>query len=265
MKRIILYAVMAMMICCNHACCEEGIPEEFQEELPNDINYPTTISRLPEETLLQMRKDFAQRNPYVCSSLNQFGFCASDAVEAMDAPSGYFTKEEAIEAIKEFVARNPEHTGISNPDDLQLEQMRSTTHNNIPVNWHCFAGQKEINNLEINNICIVFHTRNRALYSCDGNYFPNVYIPEKFNFDLERAKSRLLGKEIFHVGWGGEYSLGIIKAKHLKDCPANLIVVPLITDEKIELRIAWQIKTLAIFAVDVMTGKIIREESCVIS
>ena len=43
----------------------------------NDDNiYPTTINRLSEEALSRKRNDFAQKNPYVSSTLNRFGFCA---------------------------------------------------------------------------------------------------------------------------------------------------------------------------------------------
>jgi hypothetical protein len=102
--------------------------------------------------------------------------------------------------------------------------------------------------------------------SCYGNYFPNVYIPKKFNFNIEQAKSQLLGKEVFHWGWGGQYSAGVVTAEHLQGCPANLIIVPLTSDEKIELRVAWKIEALhCVFEIDVMTGEIIREIPTIIS
>ena len=234
-----------------------------------DSMYPTTIYRLSEEVLLQKRNDFAQRNPNVYTSLNQFGFCAMLSPSGGNGSPDGFTEEEAIAAVKEFVRRNPEYTGVSNPDDLQFKNIMSTTGYNNAVFWHLYTENQVINGIEIDNTVIIFHTQSQKLVSCYGNYFSDVYVPKKFNLDMEQAKSKLLEKEIFHWGWGGQYSAGIVTAEHLQQCTAKLIIVPITTDEKIELRVAWQINLEAplyyIFEIDVMTGKIIREMPTIIS
>ena len=233
-----------------------------------DSMYPTTIYRLSEEVLLQKRNDFAQRNPNVYTSLNQFGFCAMLAPFGGDGSPGGFTKAEAIAAVKEFVKRNPEYTGVNNPNNLQFRSISSDIGYNNAVFWHFKTENQTINNMEVDYTEILFHTQNRKLVSCYGNRYPNVYVPKKFNFDMERAKSQLLEKEIFHWGWSGQYSGGIVTAEHLQQCTAKLIIVPITTDEKIELRVAWQIHLEAkyyIFEIDVMTGEIIRETPTIIS
>ena len=237
-----------------------------------DINYPTTIHRLPDETLVRMRNDYAQRNPYLRYTLNQFGFCGIDTeggggVNALETPAGSFTEEEAIAAVKEFVARNPEHTGITNPDDMYFENItNSTSFDN--VYWHFWVKQKEINNIEFFNTGIVFHIINRGVYLCWGNHFPNVYVPEKFNFTVEQAKSKLLGKKVFHSGWTGQFSLGKVTLNDLQECTTNLIIIPVTAEEKIELYVTWKIHFNQplhyIYYIDVMTGKIIQEEQTLI-
>jgi hypothetical protein len=232
-----------------------------------DPLYPTTIYSLSEEILLQMRNDFAQRNPNVYTTLNQFGFCAISIGGGGGSPSG-FTKEEAIAAVREFVAHNPEYTGVSNPNDLQFRSITSTVGYNDALFWHLGTENQTINGIEVESTGILFHTHNWKLVSCYGNHFPEVYVPNKFNFNAEQSQSLLLGKEIIHLGWGGPYSAGIVIMEHLQQSTAKLIIVPITTDEKIELRVAWKINVIPldyIYEIDVMTGEIIREMSTIIS
>jgi hypothetical protein len=57
-------------------------------------------------------------------------------------------------------------------------------------------------------------------------------------------------------------------AEHLQHCTAKLMIVPITTDEKIELCVTWQINLDAplyyLFYIDVMTGEIIREMPTII-
>ena len=232
-----------------------------------DLSYPTTIYRLSEEVLLQRRNAFAKRNPYVSTTLNQFGFCApkEEWSAGVATPSGSFTEKEAIAAVREFAAHNPEYTGVSNPNSLNF---RVIERDELTNGWLFRARNQMMDNIEIEYTEFIFHIRNRAVSYCHGNHFPDVYVPKRIKFDTEQAKSQLLGKEIFHWGWGGKYSAGIVTTEHLKQSTAKLIIVPITTDEKIELRVAWQIyiETLyCIIEVDVMTGEIIREMPTIIS
>jgi len=228
-----------------------------------DPMYPATIYCLPEGTLLQMRNDFAQRNPNVYSTLNQFGFCANGYGGGYSPPDG-FTEEEAIAVVKEFVARNPEYTGVNSPDDLQFRSTYSPS-----GIWYIWSENQAINNIEVTNTAISFRVQSKQLVFCAGNHFIDVYVPKIFNFSLEQAKSQLLGKEIIHLGWGGPYSAGIVTENHLQQSTAKLIIIPLTTDTKIEIRVAWQIYLDSplhyIFEIDVMTGEIIRERPTIIS
>ncbi len=38
-------------------------------------NYPTVINKLPASTLTQMKASYFQKNNYLITSLNEFGFC----------------------------------------------------------------------------------------------------------------------------------------------------------------------------------------------
>jgi len=268
MKNFSFLVVAAMIFGAVLISCDKNEDKWIEETVEEDLMYPTTIYSLSEEILLQMCNDFSQRNPNVYSSLNQFGFCAMRLGGTNGLPGG-FTQEEAIAAVKEFVACNPEYTGVTNPDDLRIKRISSTIGYNNAVFWHFRTENQTINDIEIVNTEILFHTHNWKLVSCYGNYFPDVYVPEKFNLNIEQAQSLLLGKEIIHWGWGGPYSAGIVTTEHLQQSTANMIIVPVTTDEKIELRVAWQIYLKAplhyIFEIDVMTGEIIRENPTIIA
>ena len=261
--KICPYLIITLVVILFSSC------DKNSDKLDENHTYPTTFYRLSEGTLLQKRSDFAKRNPDAYTTLNQFGFCAMLEAGGGDGSPGGFTEAEAIAAVREFVARNPEYTGVSNPNDLQFRTISSTTGFNNAVFWHFRTKNQIIHNVEIDFTEILFHTQNKKLVSCYGNHFPNVYVPKKFNFDVKQAKSKLLGKEIVHWGWEGPYSAGTVTAEHLQQCTTNLIIVPITTDEKIEIRVAWQINLIAplnyIFKVDVMTGEIITETSTIIS
>jgi len=237
-----------------------------------DPMYPTTIYRLSDEVIAKKRSDFSQSNPNLITSLNQFGLCGVLSPSGGDGSSGGFTEEEAIAAVKEFVARNPEYTGVKNPNDLRFRIINRSVYNNA-VFWAFRTENQTINNIEVVFSEILFNTRNRELIGCQGNHFPDVYIPQKFKFDTVQAKSQLLGREITHWGWSGPYTVGPVTAEHLQESSTKLIILPL-TDsveygdaEKIELRVAWQIYLSSlyhIFEVDVMTGEMVRETPTII-
>ena len=260
MKRFSIIVIGSMIFSTVFVSCDR--------EKDNIPLYPTTIYRLSEEVLLQKRNDFAQRNPNVYTSLNQFGFCAMLEPGIGDGSPGGFTKEEAIEAVMDFVALNPEYTGVRNPEDLQFLRISSFDGYNDAVFWHFRTENQIINDLEVLYSEILFHTQNRKLVSCYGNHFPEVYVPEKFNFEIEQAKSKLLGKEILHWGHEGQISMGFVTAEDLQQSSVKFIILPIETDDKIELRVAWQIELKSlyhIFEIDVMTGEIIREIPTIMS
>ena len=243
------------------------------EEEEEDPMYPTTIYRLSDEVLAQKRSDFAQRNPKLITSLDQFGFCGVLSPSGGDGSSGGFTEEDAIAAVKEFVACNPEYTGVKNSNDLRFRMTYRSVGYNDAVFWVLRTENQTINGVEVARTEIIFNTRNRELTSCQGNHFPDVYIPPKFKFDTVQAKSQLLGREVTNWGWSGPYTIGPVTAEHLQESSAKLMIRPL-TDaveyrdaEKIELRVVWQIYLSSlplVFEIDVMTGEIVRETPTII-
>jgi hypothetical protein len=259
MKKLAFFFI-AVLAGCN----ETDIPAD------NENLYPTTIERLPDAVLSQMSSDFTKRNPDVTGTiLNQFGFCEMGLGEYPET-QGSFSEKEAIAAVKDFVSRNPRNTGVNIPNDLRFRQITHDTGYGNATSWHFRTENQIVNNLEVIHSEIIFHTRNRKLISSYGNWYPDIYIPKKITFDAEKAKSTLLGKEIFHSNLAGQqYSAGIITDEHIKGCTAKLIIVPVITSDKIKLHVTWEVRFESpiyyLFDIDVMTGEIISEEPTIIS
>jgi hypothetical protein len=267
MKKLAFFFI-AILIGCN----ETDIPVDNETDIPtdNETLYPTTIERLPDAVLSQMNSDFAKRNPDVTGTvLNQFGFCEI-GLWGSSKTQGNFSEEEAITAAKEFVLRNPQNTGVNIPDDLRFTHITNSTGYGDATFWHFRTENQIVNNLEVIHSEIIFHTQNRTLISSNGNWYPDIYIPEIIKFDAEKAKSTLLGKEVFHYNIAGQrYSVGTITNEHIKRCTAKLIIVPVITSDKIKLHVTWEVRfdgpIYYLFNIDVMTGEIIREVPTIIS
>jgi hypothetical protein len=116
---------------------------------------------------------------------------------------------------------------------------------------------------------ILIHLTNGIVTSCYGNWFPEIFIPTEFNVNQTKAKADLNGKVVSHYTFGGtEYSVTISKTD-IDKSTIGLKVIPIETDDKIELRVCWQIHipgpVYYIIYVDVMTEAIIGQEPTIIS
>jgi len=214
-----------------------------------------------------MRASLSNEYPYIRSTLNEFGFCApSDYYEVIQPPSNsvLLTEPESIELAKEFVSKHPIETGIENPDDLEISRVYSLSNETY---WTVVSSNQKVDTIEVLYADIVFRFDEGELVNCEGNWFPNIYIPNQFNFTESEAKKNIISKQVSHYGWTGEYFQTISKSS-LEDCTTDLKIVSVYSADKIELRVAWMIYIPAVSSnvyVDVMTGKIIRQESTIIA
>jgi hypothetical protein len=126
-----------------------------------------------------------------------------------------------------------------------------------------------IDTVEVINSRIIFHIRSHELVYCAGNWYPKAYIPGTFNINRDNAKSLLLNKTVWHSTIAGVPYSAQITAESLAACTVRLVIVPVTSDDKIELRVTWQVNIPApvyyIIRVDVMTGEIISQEPTIIS
>jgi hypothetical protein len=237
-----------------------------------DSNYPTTFNKLSTEKLSQERTTFSSINKYLTTTLNDFGFCgySGDPLIVESPPlQDLLTQSEAIEIVKNFALKNPSETGIKNPNDLTFYQISSNTGYDGANGWLLKSSFQKIDTVEVMYSEIIFHIKNREVTFCIGNWFPDIYVPKHFNINQDKAKTLLINKVVSHTSIGGEKNYVTISAGDLNESTVKLKILPITSDDRIELRIGWQINipgpVYYIIYVDVMTGDIIGQEPTIIS
>lgn len=97
-------------------------------DIPVDKNYPTTIYKLSTADCEKAYKDYIARNQYITSDIDFFGFCSltKNRNDVAYPPLKKITKEEAIKIVKDFIAKNPKETGISDASKVNLNFSNET-------------------------------------------------------------------------------------------------------------------------------------------
>ncbi len=238
-----------------------------------DPNYPTVIKKLDASILSGLKTSYAQRNKYLTSSLNEFGFCHSDEINnSVDTPPllNMPTQPEAIEIVKSFVSQNSAGTGIKNPAAITFSDVFSSSpYWDGASSLVLKTANQRIDTIEVLYTQIIFHLKSRELVYCAGNWYPNVYIPNKFIVDRDQAKESLIDKIVWHSTIAGIPYSATITAASLAACTTRLVIFPYTVNNQIQLRVTWQINipgpVYYIIFVDVMTGELINELPTIIS
>jgi Zn-dependent metalloprotease len=227
--------------------CEEVV----EYNIP--MNYPTTINKLSSTSLSQLRASYALKNQYVGTPPLQ----------------NIITQSEAIEKVKNFASRNPSETGVQNPNDLTFYKVSTTTGYGGAIGWHFKTANQKVDTIEVLYSMILIHLTNEEVSLCIGNWYPEIFIPSEFNVDQTKAKADLNGKVVSHLTFGGTVYYVTISKTDLSKSTIGLKVLPIENENKIELRVCWQIDipgpVYYKFYVDVMTGKIIRQVPTIVS
>jgi hypothetical protein len=238
-----------------------------QQKSSNSGIYPTTYMKLDSTLIIQRRSDYLIKNQYLHSSLNTFGFCDWNGdllLRGMPPYKGDVTESEAKAIIKEFISKNSFETGVSNLEYLDFAGSGKETGYAGSILWHIHSQNQKVDNIEIMNSSIMFGLTNKNLTVCLGNWYPDVYVPNNYNYDQPKAKSVMIGQDVTYGSiYGGEISKTITE-NDLEGCSFNLKIIPVDYSDKIELRVCWQIYAPDLsykFYVDVMTGEILRKES----
>jgi hypothetical protein len=245
--------------------CEEN---EENELIIDDQNYPTTLNIISQDKLEQLKLEYFQKNPFISSSLNRFGFCAhsENIIDFENLPhSEIITQEMAINIVNEFVANNIQETGIISNSDIQFKTIKkidSDLNPDISSHWYLDIKNQMLDSIEVLYTGIGFRIINGTIVICANNWYPHIYIPRKFNFNSKEAKSSLVNKVVLHNSIGGPFEITITQ-ENIDESTAKLKVKHITKDDKIELRVVWEVTFTALFIspvyVDVMTGEIISE------
>jgi hypothetical protein len=271
-KPLLLILILSLLLssCKKSVIPDDDIPDDDipkNYDIPKD--YPTTYTKLSQDSLSKMQAAYVLKNKYLVSSLNDFGFCGKGNVTSLSPPfSNKITRDEAVAKVKLFCSQNPVETGVKNPEDLKLNALASSTNYNGTTTWALVFSSQKYDTSEVNGTRLFFRLTSGEVVSCIGNWYPNVYIPKDFNINQLEAKKHLINKVVsFYTFEGIKYDV-TISSEHLNTSIVRLSIYPVTAVDKIELRLTWQIWIQAvscIIYVDVMTGDIVGQESTSIS
>jgi hypothetical protein len=269
---VIILLFSAVLAACEKSSYTQEKKSSNYGDHPTSTNsgdYPTTYLTLDTTLIKQRRTNYLNNNQYVSSSLNTFGFCdwnGDPKFRGTPRYTGDITESEAKAIIKEFISKNSSETGVSNLENLDFSKSDKDSGYGGSILWYFRSQNQKVDNIEILNSSILFVLTNKGLTTCLGNWYPDVCVPDSFNFDQSKAKSTLVGQEITHGGWGGTGTSKTIVENDLIGCSFNLKIMPTDSSDKIELRVCWQIYAPNLnykFYVDVMTAEILRKESLI--
>jgi hypothetical protein len=226
-----------------------------------DNNYPSSYSKLDSTTYKLMKAKFATDNPFLVTSLTEFGFCGNyDFLNTAPWPvrTTDISKEDAKNIVISFVSQNSKQTGVLNPSDITFMSIDSSRIYGGGLDWVLRTGSQKYNDLEVFNSDILFVIANGKMTNCHGNWFPQIYIPSKLNVNEEKAKSLLLNKIVYLSDIMGRSIPMTITAKSLEAAEITKMICPVQTADKIKLHVVWQVNipdVYYVFFLDVMTGE----------
>lgn len=234
-------------------------------------DYPTTYWKLSESVISQKKTDYINRNQYIRSSINEFGFCDfnGDPLNTETPPfAGEISESDAIHIIKEFVSKNSAESGINNPDELDFYSASYDIGYGGSVLWHFKSENQKFDNIEVLQSRILFHLENGKVTSCYGNWYPEVFIPSEFNYNQSKAELILIGKTVSHYTIAGKEYTYTITENNLRNSVCHLKILSKEYEDKIEMRVCWQINVPDVFYilyVDVISGDIVGQAPTIIS
>lgn len=243
------------------------------DNLLMDHNYPTTIKALDQKILDQKRTDFLKQNQFITSSLNQFGFCDLTELNFNAPPPPLntpLTTDDAKEKVRQFLDNNKTFVGLVNLNPVTISGFGPESgFYDGSTYWYFGTNVQKIDTIEVIGAQIRINIKNSEVTYCAGNWYPNIYIPAKLNFDQKKAKLVLKGRTVWHSDFGGKpYSMKITDQALATSEIKGLKIYPLKSDKKIQLFVAWKIYVPEVFYilyVDVMTGEVIAEQPTIIS
>jgi len=259
------YLAACLMIMLFQSCDQNDIT------VSGDKNYPTTYKKLDANALKQLRTDYAKANPYLSSSITDFGFCGSTEDNINSPWPGRvpdLTKEEAINATKSFITQNSTLLGVKDIEYITFSRVDSYTIYEGSLKWYISTNTQKMGGLEVYDTYLTFSLTNGKMTYCSGNWYPYIYIPDRLNINEVKAKSILLNKVVYLSDLSGKPVPMTITAKSLETAQFSKLIDPIKTTDKIELHVVWVVSIPEVFYViylDVMTGEILGGYPTVVS
>jgi len=244
--------------------------EEFSWDGLWSDDYPTTFYKLKEGELAQKRERYAQQNQFIGTSINEYGFCGLteyNGTERSYPPvSQQMTWEELKGVAMEFVENNLEFLGVDNISEVEFQEVKIPFYSSNST--FLISTEQKIDTLEVTNTNFNLIINNGEVVNCWGNWYPDVYIPKKLNFNYNKIRNKLIGRDASYTGLTGEVYHNRVTTGDVESAEFKLMVKPIYLEERIEVRLVWRVyvNSASYFAyVDAVTLEILEDGSTIIS
>ena len=223
--------------------------------------YPSQLSKLDMEDLVELNEEFQSGNDNICSTLNEYGLTGFSTV-LFDGKSSpclgrdpvriELTEPDTLLPIAaETVVRNSEFTGVSEVERLilvELEPLRGCIICEGPnidsriLEWKFVFERQRINGIEVYESSITVIVDGNGVNRIWGNWYEQPYIPARANFLPEEIVQNIDGQTLKWTENDEEYQHTIV-ADNL-NIPEGKIIIPYENEEnnKLELRAGWKIE-----------------------
>lgn len=219
---------------------------------PPPLTYPTTLEPLDEKEIAEILRDFMERNPGVCVSLDEYGLprlnprCARPDIPGVSEP-------EAERLARNFLYRNRSFFRIDPSSELRVRMSISYSGDH----WVFIFANQLYHGVEVLNTEITVRVA-QYVYSAQGNHYSTVYIPRTPLVTAWEARNRLPMAVPFQC-WTMIYaSVANEPEKVVLPMPPD---DPPRSDPEFELRVVWRFPLIdhgdeiGEVHVDTMTGE----------
>jgi hypothetical protein len=227
-----------------------------------DLRYPTSYYKLSDERYIDLKTQY-ESNKYCgfTGSIDQFGFCETSVYRNRTCSPVYktFSNSQAEYFVLSFIRNNLPFTGIKDISQITEMDFRSWGTPAVPDSKAGIEiGNQYVYDLEVQNTRIVFWMDAGGVERVSGHWYPEIYVPVREEISFIKAQNMMIGKKFKWMCWTMVEES--ITQNTIWDTKMRKSIVPVIKDDRIELRVVWVLKTDHHFniEVDTMTGEVIR-------
>ena len=159
---------------------------------------------------------------------------------------------------KSMLLKNSKFTGVTDTTAMPINNSHSHGRGKL---WRVWFQNQVYNGLGVKNTEIFVLLDANGVYRVGGNWYNYIFIPDE-QISEEDAKNSIIGMEIKYTCWSIP-GVHIVSEQDMKN-PAGKVVLPQISGENIELKVAWQISIGSpaewYVYVDIVTGEVLKIE-----
>jgi hypothetical protein len=259
-RTLSIFALLVLLcsVSCGERTCEAPEPQEPECE------YPTILHPLSPQSLDSLRTAYAAQNPGVYVNLNQYGFPRSlQAGRAWHLP-GSVDDATLIARAKAAIVANARVTGVLDSSALHLDNY--VRDKGVFIVW--FSPQI-YKGLLVLGTYIGIWVDSIGVVAMDGNYYPEICVPESALVSAPAAQDSILGLNLVLQLDSSRRDTVTVAADSFRGDP-HRVVFPRELANAIELTVAWLIPVGLTESpwwyvyVDTMTGKIVGVQQLIV-